>query len=57
MRLGRPLALRRRKGNSFQPLADEAFEDLLKKQKQAVALMELLEENVRSPSRANRKRT
>jgi hypothetical protein len=51
------VALGRRKGKSFQALTDEAFEDLLKKHKQPVGLMESLKESVRSPSQAQRKRT
>ena len=39
-------AVARGKGQSFQELADEAFEDLLKKHKQPVGLMASLKESV-----------
>jgi hypothetical protein len=50
-------AVARDKGMSFQEPADEAFAEYLKKHKQPVGLMASLEESVRAPSRAKRKRT
>jgi len=39
-------ALTRDSGKSFQELADEAFEDLLKKRKQPVGLKAVLKESI-----------
>ena len=49
-------AVARGKRKSFQELADEAFDDLLKKYKQPVGLMASLKESVGTPRKTKNKK-
>jgi hypothetical protein len=50
------LAVARRRGRTFQQLADEAFKDLLKKYGQPVGLMAALEQSVDEPAKRRGKK-
>lgn len=50
------LAVARRRGRTFQQLADEAFKDLLKKYGQPVGLMAALEQSVDKPAKRRGKK-
>ena len=50
-------AVARGKRKSFQELADEAFDDLLKKYKQPVGLMDSLKESVGTPRMTKNKKS
>ena len=50
-------AVARGKRKNFQELADEAFDDLLKKYKQPVGLMDSLKESVGTPRMTKNKKS